>query len=191
MHVYVVRHTEYENPDGVFAFHLPLPLSKSGQEHAAEIGDWFQQHTGKGIKIFSSPILRTVQTAEAIADKTNSEIQTDDRLIETQLPDLQGQAKPEGEKWKLEEDHPARESREDVLKRMLDIFNEKVEAGEDCVLVTHGDASTLFYFHLHDKKVPQYLWSPDVKDQVVLRGDILDVEVEDGEVRGVERVRIR
>src|SRR3989344_4403861 len=88
MHIYLVRHTLYHNPENIYAFHLPLYLSPEGRKHAGRVGDWFKNNVSSAIPIYTSPIVRTVQTAEIIASINNFQVQTDERLIDDEHIDI-------------------------------------------------------------------------------------------------------
>ena len=188
MHIYLVRHTEYSNPKGVYAFHLPFTLSRKGKNHAAKIGEWLNKK-GNSLPIYTSSIKRCVQTSEIIASKTNSIIRRDERLIEVYCPNLQGKKKPtkNEDSWKLEEDDLSREPWLKTLRRMINLFKEKVSLGEDCIFVSHGEPLTLLYYHLIDKKPRKYLWDPKNKNKVILKGMIVDIEVDNDNILSVKK----
>lgn len=79
--VYFVRHGEVENPERIKYGRLPgFPLTAKG---AAEAQRLAEELWGKGIQaIFCSPLLRTRQTAQPIAQKLGLGIIFDDRLLE-------------------------------------------------------------------------------------------------------------
>ncbi len=187
MHIYLVRHTEYVNPDNVFAFFLPFYLSDEGRKKAGRIGSWFVQKGCMGIPIYTSPIVRTVQSAEIIASKTESFVKTDGRLIEVACPNLQGKKQPE-KPWIAEEDDPSHESRDAVRARMLSILEEKIQENTDCIFVSHGEGTTILYYHFLKKDLPKYLWSTENKENVIHRGDIVDLEITGAAVTSVRRI---
>jgi len=184
MKIFLVRHAAYHNPDTIYPFHLPVPLSEDGRKHAQRVGEWFQSQKIFKLPIFTSPIQRAVETAEAISEKTQSDIQKDDRLIETYSEGLQG--KKQSEDWKFEFDDPTRESKESVLKRVLNIYNEKIEEGEDCIFVSHGDPLTLLWYFLVKKEMPHYVWDPANID-VIKRGEIVEIDIENGFFKALKR----
>lgn len=177
MTIYLVRHTQYHNPENIFPFHLPVYLSVEGREHAQRIAKWFADKKLTDLPIFTSPIARCVQTAEILAAKTNSFVATDDRLVETYSPGIQGTLKPAVDDWKFEDTDPTRESRESIQKRANSIFQEKVAEQQDCILVSHGDPLTILYYHLVNKPLPEEMWKPENSDLVISRGEIVKVEV--------------
>lgn len=177
MVLYFVRHTPYTNPNNLFAFHLPMYLSEEGRKHAHRIGEWFTKNGGNKLPIVTSPIVRCVQTSEILATHTNSFVTTDERLIETRLPNLQGTKQPHNQAWVIEEKDESREPREAILKRVLSVYNERIDRGQDCILVSHGDPITILYYHLNKMEFPEYLWSPENKKNVIQRGDIVKIEI--------------
>lgn len=177
MHIYLVRHAKYHNPENIFPFHLPVHLSKEGREHVQRVAKWFLKRDVKDLPIFTSPIARCVQTAEIIAAQTNSYVACDERLIETHSPQLQGKVQPQTDAWKIEEEDMTRETQDSVRARAVSIFEEKVSEQNDCILVSHGDPLTILYFHLMGEKLPANLWSPANAEKVIDRGEIVDIEI--------------
>ena len=177
MTIYLVRHTQYHNPENIFPFHLPVYLSVDGREHAKKVASWFVNRQLDKLPIFTSPIARCVQTAEIISAKTNSFVSTDSRLIETYSPGIQGTNKPEKDDWKVENDDPSRESLESTTKRIVSIFEEKVAEGQDCILVSHGDPLTILYYHLLEEALPKDMWKPENHELVISRGEIVEIEI--------------
>ncbi len=193
MRIYLVRHGEYSNPDNIFPFHLPVTLSEEGREHIKRVGSWFQRKDVRKIPIYTSPILRTRETAEIIASFTNSSIENDDRLIESYSPNLQGKRQPgkEGDNaaWQMQCSDQSRESSESVQKRMIECFNEKAREGKDCVLVSHGDPLTALYYHLIQKALVSCLFDDEHIDIYIKRGEIVSVQI-DGDDYQTERITV-
>jgi broad specificity phosphatase PhoE len=181
MHIYIIRHTKYHNPENIFPFRLPVYLSKEGRAHAHQIGEWLKKRKLSKLPIHTSPIVRCVQTAEILASYTNSFVTCDDRLIEVDNPTIQGTIQPAKDAWKLEEFHPDRETNLSVRQRMISIFEEKVKEQHDCILVSHGDPITTLYYHLQNKQLPEHLWSPANADKVIDKGEIVDIEINENE----------
>lgn len=188
MIIFLVRHTEYENPDNIYPFHLPVNLSTLGRENAKLIGKWFKKNNHSKLPIYSSPIARCIQTSEIIASETQSYISFDIRLIETYCPGLQGKTKPKKDAWKIENDELTRESKESILKRMLNILTEKINENHDCILVSHGDQTTMLYYLFRNKSFPTYFWDPENSDNIVNMGDIVKIKVEDNKVIDIAKI---
>lgn len=180
MTIYLVRHTQYHNPENIFPFHLPVYLSVDGRDHAKRVASWFANQKLAKLPIFTSPIARCVQTAEIIAAQTESFVATDSRLIETFSPGIQGNRKPETGDWKVETHDPTRETQASIMERATSIFEEKVAEQQDCILVSHGDPLTILYYHLLEETLPTDLWKPENSELVISRGEIVKVEVKVG-----------
>ena len=190
MNIYLVRHTHYANPKNVYAFRLPLRLSLEGEQHAQRIGRWFVENKLQKLPIYTSPIARCVQTAEIIAARTGATVKTDKRLIEIFAPSLQGKPQPAKMPWKVEEDDVSRESRESTLKRILEIYNEKVAEGNDCILVSHGEPITILYDYLNHKEPPKYLWGPENNENIINRGEIVKIELKNNRIHSTSRIKV-
>ena len=188
MNIYLVRHTEYHNPDNIYLFHLPLHLSSKGKEQAINIGEWFKNNALLQFPIYSSPIKRCEQTAKIIASEIKSKVYLDDRLIETTCPNLQGKVRPNKRPWKVEADESSRESKKSILIRILSIFSEKVKEGKDCILVTHGDPATVLYYHLKNNELPKYLWNPKNSKNAVDKGEIVKISLKNNKVVRVKKI---
>ena len=190
MHIYLVRHTKYHNPENIFPFHLPVNLSVEGRNHAQRVAEWFKSRKISKLPIFSSPIVRCVQTSEIIAAQTGSYVSCDDRLVETHSPGIQGTRKPEKDDWKVEDDDPSREPKESIAERSLSIFEEKREEQQSCILVSHGDPLTILYYQLIEKKLPKDMWDPKNIELVIDRGEIVDVEITENKPLVLTRYKV-
>jgi broad specificity phosphatase PhoE len=187
MKLYFVRHTEYYNPAHLYAFHLPFHLTEYGRKQAAALGNWFVKKDVGSLPIISSPIVRTVQTAEIIASKTQSVVSVDRRLIESSCPELQGKVHAAEKHWIEEEDNRTRESHKSMLSRMKSICDETVSSGKDTILVSHGDPLTVLYYYLIQEEPPRYFWDPKNAALVIQRGEIIEVTLDNGTVQTVQR----
>jgi broad specificity phosphatase PhoE len=83
--LYLVRHCDVRNPDGVLYGHLPnFPLSAKGVTQAHALGRYFART--KVRQIYSSPLERARQTSEIIASYLDGvPITFTDDLIETRF----------------------------------------------------------------------------------------------------------
>ena len=83
--LYLVRHCDVRNPDGVLYGHLPdFPLSEKGVKQAHTLGRFFART--KVRQIYSSPLERARQTSEIIASYLDAvSITYTDDLIETRF----------------------------------------------------------------------------------------------------------
>lgn len=87
MKIYLIRHGEYDNPSQLMPGRSSgFPLTEKGIRQIRQAGQFLKD---KDIaKIISSPLLRTKQTAEIIAQKISiDEIKYDNRLIELDVGD--------------------------------------------------------------------------------------------------------
>jgi len=190
VNIYLVRHTHYANPENIYAFRLPLRLSQEGEQHAQRIGKWFAENKLQKLPIYTSPITRCIQTAEIIAAYTGSTVKTDERLIEVFAPSLQGKPQPAETPWKVEEDDASRESRQSILRRILNIYNEKATQGNDCILVSHGEPLTVLYHYLSSERLPKYLWGPENNENIINRGEIVRIELKNNRIRSTSRIKV-
>ncbi len=131
------------NPQGVFYGRLPrYALGAEGQDQAEAGARWL---AGRPIvAIYSSPMLRARQTAQAIAAMHPAlQVRISQDLNEVYVP-IQGLPLAEGiaRGWDLYTGSPAPyESVEDILQRMLHFTQgmRQRHAGQEIVAVTHGD----------------------------------------------------
>lgn len=141
--IYFVRHGLVHNPKQVFYGRLPrFKLSDFGLRQAEGLGPFF---SGKPVDgIFSSPLLRTRQTAQKIAAvKGISRIRQDADLLETYTP-YDGRPVEELDRidWEIYvHSRPPYEQPADILTRASRFIESvrKQYTGKHIVAVTHGD----------------------------------------------------
>lgn len=81
--VHLVRHAEVENPDNIWYGRLEgFVLSERGIRQAKVLGEHFAD--GKIEAVYSSPLARAVQTAEAIAVLHGLQVEVDEDIMEAQ-----------------------------------------------------------------------------------------------------------
>lgn len=173
MDIFLVRHTEYSNPQNIYPGRLDIALSKNGEEHAKRIGLWFKNNGCMNLPIYSSPVLRTRQTAEIIATYINSKIIFDERLIELWY-EWEGRPITYDLGTKEFFENQKRESFEDVLKRMISILEEKLNVEKTCIFVSHGEPINRLYHFLKKEKAPP-VWEDK---EYVKRGEIMQLTYE-------------
>lgn len=89
--IYIVRHGQTDwNVEGRYQGRKDVELNSKGIDQAKQIGE--KLSSIKFDKVFSSPLKRTLKTAQII---TNKEIVIDDRLIERCNGSLEGKLKKE------------------------------------------------------------------------------------------------
>ena len=143
--IYFVRHGAYENPDYIFPHsEKGFPLSEEGKRQVKKLGAYFfdKQITA----IFSSPILRTRQTAEILGSALHLPVVTDARLREVRT-NLEGISMKKfddtnGELSYLPENlATGAETMEALASRIYGFVEEKRKEyeGKSVLVVTHGD----------------------------------------------------
>ena len=87
--LFVVRHGETErSAEHVYSGQADVPLTDAGAEQARVAGERLR---GAGIDaIWSSPLRRATDTAEAIAKAVGAPVRVDERLIEVDYGELEG-----------------------------------------------------------------------------------------------------
>lgn len=140
MNIYIVRHgqTEY-NINGRFGGRINVPLNENGEKEARILKEKLSGI--KFDKVYSSPLIRTLKTAEIITDEN---IIKDDRIIERSNGDLEGRLKseikdlpdfndPNETRYNIENIVPFRER---INSFFEDITSE--DSDENILVVTHA-----------------------------------------------------
>lgn len=146
--LHLVRHGEVHNPGGVLYGRLPhFHLSERGVDMAKTAAEALEQMNRPITKLVSSPLLRTQQSAEPIADLFGLDVVTDQRLIEPynvfegrKLSARHIAVRPHLYLHLRNPSTPSwGESYESIVRRMFDAMDEisaEVSSG-DAVLVSH------------------------------------------------------
>lgn len=146
--IHLVRHGEVHNPGGVLYGRLPhFHLSERGVEMAKTAADAIKSFNRPISKLVSSPLLRTQQSAEPIAENHGLDVITDQRLIEPynvfegrKLSARHVAVRPHLYLHLRNPNTPSwGESYESIVARMTEAMDDlagEVESG-DVVLVTH------------------------------------------------------
>jgi probable phosphoglycerate mutase len=146
---YCVRHGQSQhNAEGRIQGQSDSGLSELGRRQSQAVAEVLR---GRAIDaVFSSPLGRAMQTAQAIADALGLPIQTDPRLMEINVGILQNQLRVEMERrypdvlarWRSgDPDYrlPGGESQRDLMRRGGEAFRALREAGyRGVVVVAHG-----------------------------------------------------
>ena len=147
--VYLVRHGQTAwNKEEVFRGRADIPLNETGRKEALLTGQYLK--VVKVDSLYSSPLSRAVETAEAIARYQGKEVQISDGLIDIDFGRWQGVSHEEvrkryGELYRQWKDtphlvrFPGGESLEDVRERALRAIDEVItdHTGETLVMVSH------------------------------------------------------
>lgn len=142
--IYCVRHGESEsNVTGIFPTDA-TPLTQKGVQQAREAAESL---VGLNITdVYSSPTLRTIQTASIIAERLGLKVTVDDRLREAGLGKLAGrrhsEIRSENAFWYREyfseENLYGLEKFSSIVERMTALVNELYSKGKTSVVfVTH------------------------------------------------------
>jgi len=139
--VIFVRHGESKaNAERILSEDIDsYPLTERGAKQADSIG--MELSKIKGIyAIYSSPIRRARQTAEAISRHVGTkekDIKLDDRLLEMGLGNLNGMKKPDEFGWKYEPEKYGLENFDSIKRRMKSFIDGL--PNELVIVVTHRE----------------------------------------------------
>lgn len=144
-YIYVVRHGAVHNPRNLFYARLPkFRLSKLGEQEAALTGKFLR--TKPIDAIYSSPMLRAVQTAKIIQRETGTKTLHLARSIIEIKSSFQGMYFPDlgpnqREVYLSPKRKPTDEDIKTIATRMLGFVQKiaKKHQGKHIVIVTHGD----------------------------------------------------
>lgn len=151
--LYLVRHGQTAwNREEVFRGRADIPLNETGRKEALLTGEYLRNV--KVDAVYSSPLSRAVETAEAIARYQGKEVQISDGLIDIDFGRWQGVSHEEvrerhGDLYRQWRDtphlvrFPGGESLEDVRRRVLGVIDEIVRdhADKTLVMVSHRVAN--------------------------------------------------
>lgn len=147
--LYLVRHGQTAwNREEVFRGRADIPLNETGRKEALLTGHYLERV--KVDSLYSSPLSRAVETAEAIARYQGKEVQISHGLIDIDFGGWQGVSHEEVKErygdlyrqWKHAPHlvrFPQGESLEDVRERALRVIDEVLpdHADETLVMVSH------------------------------------------------------
>lgn len=183
-HFYLLRHTEFDNPENTFHGRLPVKLAPAGKDQAKQVGRWFRD---KEIRvIYSSEVERCRETSKILADIIDVSIVFDKRLLEI-LTAIQGLNLAEYKKDRNIRfslvDKLGGETTRDVQIRMLDFFYEKVkdESG-NCIICSHGDGLYFLYLALMGKEIPQDVYKYD-RTEYPTWGSVRRIDIDGGKFK--------
>ncbi|HEY0832322.1 MAG TPA: histidine phosphatase family protein [Azospirillum sp.] len=146
--VHLVRHADHDMVGKGLAGRMAVPLNAAGHAQAARLAGWFARQPVTSV--WSSPLCRTMETAEPIARRLGLAARTDDALLEVDFGAWEGRdfAELEGDpawrRWngaRARARAPGGESIAEVQARMCGFINRHCDADPDgtLVLVSHGD----------------------------------------------------
>ena len=150
--VWCIRHGETDwNAEGRWQGHAPVPLNETGLAQAAALKHYLAAKNVRFDALYSSPASRAMQTAQAVAEAAQLEIQPEARLREVDLGEWQGLTRSEACAWdgkrfaEFEADRynvppPGGETRLQLMIRAREAFDAITarHSGAYVALVTHG-----------------------------------------------------
>ena len=189
--LFLARHCDVHNPDGVLYGHLPdFPLSEKGVRQAHALGRHF---AALGVRrIHASPLLRAQQTAEIIASHLDDPvIVSDDDLVEAKFGIYLQGTKPKHVPWRkpLWLVHmvwpgllPHDESVTAMSARVERALARLLEAGDGAgVCVSHGDPIQAFWI----RRLGRPVWA--LHRLACAKGGFLEIPIEGARITGPPR----
>lgn len=159
--IHLVRHGEVHNPQQIFYGRIPgYVLSENGIQQVHRLGKHLQHNKIK--KIYASPLDRTKQTAQIIAEYfPEIKIVHDERLIEVGSP-TEGQLLHtlSGHNFNFYHDkyRGNGETINDIVERMTRAIDEfaTIHTGEEIIAVSHGDPIMITRTHYGRKEKVEF-----------------------------------
>jgi phosphoserine phosphatase len=159
VNIFIVRHGETEwNKEEIFRGTKDIPLNTVGRQQAERAGAYFAD---KGVqRIFSSPLTRAYQTAEAISRAAKGVIEKVDNFTDMNFGQWEGHPVKEVENLYPEDiglwrEQPQRlkviggETLSQVRRRVATALQERLAGSEgDIVVVTHRVICKVLVLHL-------------------------------------------
>ena len=156
--LYLVRHAQSQSNTGEASYLTDAPLTPAGQEQARRVGERLAR---QGIDaIYSSPLRRALETAQAIADATGLTLRVLKDLREVGLGDIGDLAKTTQEKAQAVKDRilregswdafPGSEGSQVVRRRVAAVFSQVVAEcpGMRVAAVSHGGVIQSYVSHV-------------------------------------------
>lgn len=157
--IFFVRHGEVDNPDKVMYGRLPgFPLSQNGRNQITKTAQFLSEENISAI--YSSPLLRTKQTAEIISEILYLPINYSEEILEVRTS-LQEKTFsyvaahfPKMNVYISVKNNPSDETIENIAKRMQKFVDKiiKKHKGKNIVVVGHGDP--IMIFKANKEKLP-------------------------------------
>lgn len=162
MKLYITRHGEtMRNAEQRVLGRTDDPLSEKGLAQAQDLAERLKDTEFD--MIFSSPLTRARQTAQAVADSKGMEVLVDERLIETNFGEFEGVPRYCEEYQAAKRDHfkryPGGESYFDMAYRIYDfLFMLKREYPDKRVLVVaHGGVCRIICNYFYDMENEEFV----------------------------------
>ena len=163
MRLFVVRHgqTDYNRDSLIMGTSIDAPLNKTGIQQTKSLIPELKKHDFE--MLYSSPMLRTRQTAEILNTELGLTVEIRDELTERDVGDLAGKSYTEVSKIIGEDSYNGAkydyrpyggESADEVsarIKKFVDYVMERHashnDTGKELLVVTHGGIIRLLYKH--------------------------------------------
>jgi broad specificity phosphatase PhoE len=161
--IYLVRHGRTAlNANGQLRGHLDPPLDEVGRAEAKALASVIAPF--EPVLVVSSPLLRAVETAGAIADECGLTAEVDDRFVDRDYGSYAGKRVEDVvAQWGSLSNAPGVESVQDIVARAKAALDDVVRRvrPEPAVIVAHDAINRLLLSHLapgrwsHDEDIPQ------------------------------------
>lgn len=186
--IYLMRHGRVHNPDGIMYGDLPdFHLSEEGQLEIRRMAQNFVQNRIRPGTIISSPLDRTVETAQIVASVTGASIKTDERLTEWGYETWKGKKVKDFDRLSGYYAEPmvmdGMESHHQSAERVLSVMREAVTLsdGSSSLLVSHREPlacailtiNRQSFSKIHEVHLPMAgIWEVRVRDQMLIEAKL-------------------
>jgi len=198
MNVFVIRHGETDwNKEWRLQGRTQIRLNERGREQARETAAGLKKQGIVFDRVYSSPLLRAVETAEILSGFTLENIATDERIIELCFGKAEGTTPDERKENPLLQgfnnffDAPEKyvakdgaESIESVLARTKDFWENEIkklegQGVENVLISTHGGTLQALLMNVDGREISHY-WDVKIPNCTVnlvkLKSGILRLE---------------
>ncbi len=160
-----LRHGEVDNPRKVFyGRSIDLPLNTTGERQIQNVTKLISRLPEKVTSIYTSPLLRTRQTAQIVSQKTHVPINIVEDLADVDIPALVGQPlvlrrelHTKGiDEYSGEWVKKGNETSHAIIERMMKVFRMVQKENEHGfpLVVSHGDPLAFLLFRLENPQKP-------------------------------------
>jgi len=193
--IYLARHCSYQNPQEIMTFRLPgYALNNQGRERAQEIAEFFKKNS-QTTKIYSSPLLRTRQTAQIIAQSLNLRLLINSLLIEVESP-FKGMREKDYYQNHLGDIYCQKEHLlgggepiEQISQRMMKFVQKvlKENPNEEIITISHGDPIMIYFLSLTGQSLENI---DQRKDYIPMGGIIKLIFDENNKLESFKRINL-
>lgn len=183
--LYLVRHGEVHNPQGVLYGHLPgFGLSQRGREQLARAAQLLQER-GPIRALYASPLQRAQESAQILSARLGLEVVMEPRLLETSVEGFQGKPVAALPRPYLTEEPtiPGIECAASIRARLLGWAGQMAaqHPGQQIAAISHRDpiaVCLLYWMGRGLEELPEFPLSPGGVYQVLLESATRALEVE-------------